>query len=71
MTSTMNRIVHDAVRRDLDRFTAALTTYREPDRQRAGQLADAWRFLRTMLTRHQAAFRPSCRLSPVRPGSAT
>ena len=52
MTSTMNRIVHDAVRRDLDRFAGALASFHESDRHRAGQLADAWRFLRTMLTLH-------------------
>jgi hemerythrin-like domain-containing protein len=52
MTSTMNRIIHDAVRRDLDRFAGALASFREPDRTSARRLADAWRFLRTMLTMH-------------------
>ena len=52
MTSTMNRIVHDALRRHLDRFAGALASFRESERQRAGQLAETRRFLRTMLTLH-------------------
>ena len=52
MTSTMNRIVHDAVRRDLERFTSALATFPDADHRRAARLAEAWEFFHTMLTLH-------------------
>ena len=42
MTSTMNRIDHNAVRRDLDRFAGALASFRESEHQRAGQLAEIY-----------------------------
>ncbi|MCE5290806.1 MAG: hemerythrin domain-containing protein [Nocardiaceae bacterium] len=48
----MNRLVHDAVRRDLDRFHAALTTFSDGDSRRAQRIGDAWRFFATMLTKH-------------------
>jgi hemerythrin-like domain-containing protein len=54
MTSpmTMNRVIHGAVRRDLDRFTAALGAIPEGDTARAAQLQLAFANLRRELTHH-------------------
>jgi hypothetical protein len=49
---TMNRLVHSAVRRDLDRLYDALGTVGDGDRTRAGDLGRAYAFLRGELTRH-------------------
>lgn len=38
----MNKAIHGAFRRDLDRFIAALETFSPGDRMRATQLATAW-----------------------------
>lgn len=52
MTATMNLLVHDAVRRDLERFSFALATFPEGDKCRADLLGKAWQFFETMLTLH-------------------
>jgi hypothetical protein len=49
---TMNRLIHEAVRRDLDRLYDALGTAGDGNRTRAGDLGRAYAFLREELTRH-------------------
>lgn len=49
---TMNQAIHQAVRRDLDRFVAALAAFPPDDRQRAEQLHRAWQNFQDELTRH-------------------
>jgi len=49
---TMNRVIHAAVRRDLDRLATALDTFREGDRARAQGLSRAYGNLRLQLTHH-------------------
>jgi hemerythrin-like domain-containing protein len=49
---TMNRLIHDAVRRDLDRLRAALDEVDDGDRTRAEELDRAFVYLRGELTRH-------------------
>jgi hemerythrin-like domain-containing protein len=49
---TMNRVIHAAVRRDLDRLDGALDTMAEGDRPRAQALDRAYRNLQTELTHH-------------------
>ncbi len=49
---TMNQAIHQAVRRDLDRFDAALASFPAGDRHRAEQLHRAWTNLHLELTRH-------------------
>ncbi|MFF0264682.1 hemerythrin domain-containing protein [Kribbella sp. NPDC004536] len=49
---SMNKAIHAAVRRDLDRFLNALERFPGGDRQRATQLATAWRNFDEQLTRH-------------------
>lgn len=49
---TMNRVVHDAVRRDLRRLDTALAAMADGDVSRAEQLNRAYDNLRTQLTRH-------------------
>jgi len=51
-TTTMNRVIHAAVRRDLDRLATALDTFRDGDRSRAQALGRAYANLRTELTHH-------------------
>jgi hemerythrin-like domain-containing protein len=51
-TMTMNRVVHDAVRRDLRRLESALAGMADGDVSRAEQLNRAYDNLRTQLTRH-------------------
>ena len=43
---TMNRVIHDAVRRDLTRLSTALDRARDTDRARAAELDRAYTFLR-------------------------
>ena len=52
MAMSMNRVIHGAVRRDLDRFVDALGRFPDGDRGRADDLARAWRFFDDELTRH-------------------
>jgi hemerythrin-like domain-containing protein len=49
---TMNRLIHAAVRRDLDRLTSALDQVADGDRSRAGELQRAFANLRQELTHH-------------------
>ena len=48
----MNKAIHAAVRRDLDRFLEALEQFPDGDRTRAAQLAAAWQNFDSQLTRH-------------------
>ena len=50
--NTMNRVIHAAVRRDLDRLAAALGELRNGDTTRAQALERAFANLRTELTHH-------------------
>jgi len=49
---SMNKVIHAAIRRDLDRFIAALSTFRAGDRMRAQQLETAWANFDQQLTVH-------------------
>src|SRR5579871_4856677 len=51
-TMSMNKAIHGAFRRDLDRFTEALGRFTPGDRVRAEQLATAWANFDTQLTDH-------------------
>ncbi len=51
-TMSMNKVIHGAIRRDLDRFEGALTTFRAGDRERAQQLHAAWENFDRQLTDH-------------------
>jgi hemerythrin-like domain-containing protein len=51
-TMTMNRVIHQAVRRDLSRLEAALATAGDGDMARARQLERAYANLHRELTRH-------------------
>jgi len=51
-TMSMNKVIHGAIRRDLDRFEGALTTFRAGDRERAQQLHVAWENFDRQLTDH-------------------
>ena len=52
---SMNRVIHGAVRRDLDRFTNALSTLSDGNNQRIGQLSAAWANFQDQLTRHHSS----------------
>jgi hemerythrin-like domain-containing protein len=49
---SMNRAIHGAIRRDLDRFVAALDAFPPGDRNRAQQLNTAWANFDAQLTTH-------------------
>jgi len=49
---TMNRAIHAAVRRDLDRLEAALRRLRDGDQDRAAELVRAWENLHRELVHH-------------------
>ena len=49
---SMNKVIHAAFRRDLDRFVGALTTFRSGDAERAAQLGRAWANFDRQLTDH-------------------
>ena len=49
---SMNKAIHGAFRRDLDRFVGALTTFSPGDRARAQQLGAAWANFDDQLTHH-------------------
>ena len=51
-TMTMNRVIHDAVRRDLDRLADALDRAPDGDRKRAEDLRRAYAYLHGELVRH-------------------
>ena len=52
MTMSMNKIIHRAVRRDLDRFRTALAAFPDGDRDRAAALHRAWENFDVQLTDH-------------------
>jgi hemerythrin-like domain-containing protein len=52
---SMNRVIHRAVRRDLDRFTNSLRTLNVGDAQRVKQLSTAWENFHEQLTRHHSS----------------
>ena len=49
---SMNRVIHCAVRRDLDRFVEALSHFPAGNTSRAADLGKAWRHFHGELTRH-------------------
>jgi len=49
---SMNKVIHAAVRRDLDRFRRALATFPDGDRERAAALYRAWDNFDAQLTEH-------------------
>jgi hypothetical protein len=49
---SMNKVIHGAVRRDLDRFITALASFSEGDTRRADELNTAWVNLDDQLTYH-------------------
>jgi peptidoglycan/xylan/chitin deacetylase (PgdA/CDA1 family) len=49
---SMNRVIHGAFRRDLDRFIAALGSFQAGDQRRADELGMAWANLDDQLTYH-------------------
>jgi hemerythrin-like domain-containing protein len=51
-TMSMNKAIHGAVRRDLDRFLGALGSFSDGDSRRAARLGKAWDNLDDQLTRH-------------------
>jgi hypothetical protein len=51
-TMSMNKVIHAAVRRDLDRFLAALAVFPDGDAARAADLGRAWVNFDTFLTDH-------------------
>ena len=51
---SMNRVIHGAVRRDLDRFTRALDTLNAGDERRIEQLSTAWANFHEQLSRHHS-----------------
>ena len=51
-TMSMNKAIHAAFRRDLDRFLGALDRFSDGDRGRAEQLGRAWDNFDFQLTRH-------------------
>ena len=51
-TMSMNKVIHAAVRRDLDRFLAALAGFPDGDAARAADLGRAWVNFDTFLTDH-------------------
>ena len=52
---SMNRVIHAAVRRDLDRFTKALSTLDGGGQRRAEQVSAAWANFFEQLTRHHSS----------------
>ncbi len=49
---SMNKVIHGAVRRDLDRFVGALSGFPAGDQKRANELATAWDNYDVQLTNH-------------------
>ena len=49
---SMNKVIHAAFRRDLDRFLSALARFRDGDAARAEQLGRAWDNFDFQLTKH-------------------
>ena len=51
-TMSMNKVIHRAIRRDLQRFVDALGSFRDGDKARATQLGKAWDNFDAQLTDH-------------------
>jgi Hemerythrin HHE cation binding domain len=51
-TISMNKVIHGAIRRDLQRFLAALAAFPDGDAKRAGQLGTAWDYFQGELDFH-------------------
>jgi hypothetical protein len=51
-TMSMNKVIHAAFRRDLQRFLDALAAFRDGDKARAAQLGKAWDNFDAQLTDH-------------------
>jgi hemerythrin HHE cation binding domain-containing protein len=49
---SMNRVIHQALRRTLDRFSGALASFPDGDAARARELATAWQFFYAQFTVH-------------------
>lgn len=49
---SMNKVIHGAFRRDLDRFITALGSFRPGDQRRADELSTAWANFDDQLTHH-------------------
>jgi hypothetical protein len=49
---SMNKVIHGAFRRDLDRFITALGSFPEGDQRRADELSSAWANFDDQLTHH-------------------
>ena len=49
---SMNKVIHAAFRRDLDRFLDALGRFRDGDANRAAELGRAWDNFDFQLTKH-------------------
>lgn len=52
---SMNRVIHAAVRRDLDRFSSALSTADSGNERRAEQVSMAWANFHQQLTQHHSS----------------
>ena len=52
VTMSMNKAIHGAFRRDLERFVAALDAFPSGDQGRAGELTTAWANFDDQLTHH-------------------
>jgi hemerythrin-like domain-containing protein len=52
---SMNRVIHGAVRRDLDRFTSALSKLEGGDVRRVEQVSTAWANFHQQLTDHHSS----------------
>jgi hemerythrin-like domain-containing protein len=52
---SMNRVIHGAIRRDLDRFTEALSTLDDGGERRLEQVSAAWANFQDQLTRHHTS----------------
>ena len=49
---SMNKVIHGAFRRDLDRFITALDSFQAGDQRRADELNKAWANFDDQLTHH-------------------
>jgi hypothetical protein len=66
---SMNKAIHGALRRDLDRFVGALGAFRDGDTARAAQLGRAWENFDDQLTHHHEGEREVAGRTWSGPGS--